>query len=703
MNGGAMTLDGIFSAKSVAVVGASSKPGNLAARIVRNLVELDFKGDCYPIGRSDDQLFGRQVYRSVLDVPGTIDLAVIAVPAMQVPSALEECGKKRIPYATITSSGFGEFSDERRGLEQQLLDIAKTYGMRFLGPNCQGIRDFETNLSTRFGKQVRQTAVNCSAGVIVQSGTISSTFERFLKTENIGLTRLASIGNKLNVDETDILPSYLAHEPTKMVFLYLEGIRNGRRLFDLARTATKPIILLKGNISPTTAAIARSHSASVLNEQRILEAAARQAGMSLVTQFSECQIAAKAFLLPPMRGSNLVIFGGSGGMAVVGADWAYRSKFDLVPLPQEMAKSIESRLSGGYLKVGNPVDLGDFFDMGATLAMIEETLALPNVDGMVVCTFDPSDHFHNLPKRPFANEVKDIMLRHGKPIALVYLADKDVIRKAGAEADMPIFAGADEAVRGLELSRDYWRRTLRRAEPAARIPMDSHAIRHIIDGARAEKRSVLGYAEAFQILAAAGIPVEAPRLVQSVDEALEVARDLAGPVCMKLLLEHSTHKTEIGGVRLGLSGDDAVRATFDEFNRKHPGATISVQAMVTGTELMLGGRRDPHFGPVVSVGLGGTLVELLDDAALRLAPISRAEADEMLSETRAARLLAGWRGAPAGDTEGVIDALVRLAGLLSDHPEISEIDVNPLMVFSKGRGVRVVDVRMFLDFEHANQ
>ncbi len=691
-------IDGLFDSKSVVVVGVSSKRGNLAARIVRNMITLEYKGRLFQVGRSDDTLNDMPVYRSVLDIPEPVDFASIAVPAALVPGVLEECGKKGVRYASITSSGFGEFSTDRQGLEQQMLATARQYGMRFLGPNCQGIRDFESGLSTRFGKQEKQPARNCAAGLIVQSGTVSSTFERFLNLENIGLTRLASIGNKLDVDEADLLPAYLNHEPTKMIFMYLEGIRQGRKLFEIAREATKPIVLLKGNISPTTATIARSHSASVLNEQRIADAAAKQAGIIQITQFAESQLAAKAFLLPPMNGNNLVIFGGSGGMAVVGADWAYRAKFDLVPLPEKTAQSIESRLAGGYIKIGNPVDLGDFFDMSTTLEMIDETLAVPSVDGMVVITFDPTPgkEFHNYPPQPFAAVAKSIMLKHNKPIALVYAATRDVIQNASAEADMPIFAGADEAIRGLQASRDYWSRRAARSKPAGKLSLQSDAIASILLKTAAGSRSALDYGDGFAMLAAAGIKVAAPKIVASSKDAADAAREAGGPVCMKLLAGDGSHKTELGGVRLGLNGDAAVRQAFEDFSRAHPGTPISLQAMVSGTELMLGARRDPHFGPVVSIGLGGTLVELLDDAALRLAPITRVEAEEMLGESRAGRLIAGWRGAAEGDREAVLDALQRLSQLMADHPEISEIDVNPLMVLPKGKGVCAVDARIFV-------
>ena len=693
----------VFDARSVAVVGASSRPGNLASRIVQNLITLEYSGDVYVIGRSDDELFGLPVFRSVLDVPSPPDLAVIAVPAPLVAGVLEECGKKGVRFATITTAGFGEF-DAASGLDEELLTIAAEHGLRFIGPNCQGIRDFATGLSTRFGKQQKQTTRHVIAALIAQSGTISSTFERFLRAENIGITRLASLGNKLNVDETDILTAMLEHDSTKIVFLYLEGIRRGRALFEIASDSLKPIVLLKGNISPAAARIARSHSASVLNESRVADAAARQAGIISVTQFADCALVADAFLLPPMRGKNLVIFGGSGGMGVIGADWAFRLGFNLIPLPEATATAIEGKLRGGYLKIANPVDIGDFFDVRGTLEMIEIVLADPTVDGMLVCMFDMTregGEFSNYSDLPFAEEIDALMRRYDKPIALVYAADRDTLRKASADSGVPVFAGADEAMRALQVSRDFERRRLLPPDPPATLALDANAIKSILAAARARGAANLPYVDGFALLAAAGIRVALPEQANSADQAADIARKFGRPVSLKLVPDDASHKTELGGVLLHLANADAVRAAYADARALHKNASIVVQPMASGIELMLGGRRDPHFGPVVSVGMGGSLVELLDDAALRLAPLGRREAGAMLDETKASRLLAGWRGAPAADRDAVLDAVQRLGLLLAAYPEIVEVDINPLLVAPDGQGLCVVDARVFVG-EHAS-
>lgn len=692
------TISEIFDARSVAVVGASSRAGNLATRIVQNLLTLEYPGDVHVIGRSDDELLGLPVYRSVLDVPSAPELAVIAVPANLVAPVLDECGRKGVRFATITTAGFGEF-DPTTGLDEQLMAIAERYGLRFLGPNCQGIRDFATGLSTRFGKQQKQTTRHVMAGLIAQSGTISSTFERFLRGENIGITRLASLGNKLNVDETDILPALLAHEPTKIVFMYLEGIRRGRALFDIARNSSKPIVLFKGNISPVAARIARSHSASVLNETKVADAAAQQSGMISVKHFADCALIADAFLLPPMGGNNLVIFGGSGGMGVIAADWAYRTGFDLVPLRKETCSAIEGKLRGGYLKIANPVDIGDFFDVRGTLEMIELIIADPSVDGMLCCMFDMSQaggEFSNHSDRPFAVEVDALMQRYGKPIALVYAAERESLRNASAESGVPIFAGADDAMRALQVSRDFQRRLARPPDPPASFARDDAAIAAILGRARNRGSGNLSYADGFALLGAAGITVAQPQNVRGAEEAIDAARALGAPVSMKLIPDDASHKTELGGVRLNLCGGETVSAAYNELRARHPSAEIAIQPMAQGIELMLGARRDPHFGPVISVGLGGTLVELLDDAALRLAPIAPREAAAMLDETKAGRLLAGVRGTPPADRAAVLEALQRLGALLAAYPAIAEIDVNPLLVAPAGQGACAVDARVFI-------
>ena len=520
-----------------------------------------------------------------------------------------------------------------------------------------------------------------------------------MRAENIGITRLASLGNKLNVDETDILPVLLEHDATKIVFMYLEGIRRGRALFDVAKDSPKPIVLFKGNISPVAARIARSHSASVLNENRVAEAAANQAGIISVNEFADCALVANSFLLPPMRGNNLVIFGGSGGMGVIGADWAYRTGFDLVPLPEATAGAIEGKLRGGYLKIANPVDIGDFFDVRGSLEMIEIILADPTVDGMLVCMFDmtqESGEFSNYADRPFAVEIDALMQRYKKPIALVYAAERENLRKASAESGVPVFAGADEALRALQVSRDFQRRRNQPPDPPAEYAWDDESISGFLAHARTSGAANLPYPDGFALLAAAGIRIAMPYLVASADEAADIARRFGAPVSMKLVPDDASHKTELGGVRLNVAGEDAVRATYADLRARHNQASIAVQSMATGIELMLGGRRDPHFGPVVSVGLGGTLVELLNDSALRLAPLGAYEAARMLAETKASKLLAGWRGATPSDRAAVIDAIQRLGALLDAYPEIIEVDINPLLVGEAGQGVVAVDARVFV-------
>jgi acetate---CoA ligase (ADP-forming) len=695
------SISGVFEAKRVAVVGASSKPGNLARRIVSNLLTLGFDGEVFPVGRSGKELLGLPVFRSVPDLPVAVDLAVIAVPALQVPSVLEECGQKGVRYATITSSGFGEYTEERSTLDGQLLEIAGKYGMRFLGPNCQGVRDYATGLCTRFGKQTREDALLNRVGLIVQSGTVSSTIERFLKAEGIGLTRLASIGNKLDVDEVDLLPVLLEHEPTRMICMYLEGIRRGREFIEIAEQAEKPIVLLKGNIAPAAARIARSHSASILNEQRVMEAAARQAGIIQVTQLAEFPIVAKSFMLPPMRGNRLVIFSGSGGMGVVGADWAHRCGFDMPSLEDTKARAIEKRLPGSYIKIDNPVDIGDFFDMQAALDMVDELLGDATVDGMVVCIFDPTPGavgFINVPVRPFAVEIEELVKRHDKPVALVYAAERKVVEQAQLESRFPVFLTADEAIRGLAAARDHWRMRRREREPILTRKVSPTA-NPILDRSLAAAESGLDYLEAFQVLEAAGIPVEMPHVALTAEAAVQIARSFAAPVVLKAILEGVSHKTEADGVRLGVSGDDEVVAAFNDLRRRHAGASIVIQRMVSGLELMVGSRRDPHFGPTVSVGPGGIFVELFDDLAVRLAPVTQLEAQEMLQETRAGRLLQGFRGKPPADAEALVETLQSLSRLVAGYPALSEIDINPLIVLPKGQGVRAVDVRIFLTQE----
>ena len=407
-------------------------------------------------------------------------------------------------------------------------------------------------------------------------------------------------------------------------------------------------------------------------------------------------------MLPPMRGNRVVIFSGSGGMGVVGADWAHRCGFDMPALESSKARAIEKRLPGSYIKIDNPVDIGDFFDMQATLDMVDELLGDATVDGMVVCIFDPTPGavgFINVPARPFAVKVEELVKRHDKPVALVYAAERKVIEHTQLESRFPVFLTADEAIRGLAASRDHWRVRRRERAPVLRRNVPATA-NPILDRSHATAESGLDYLEAFQVVEAAGIPVEMPRAALAAEAAVEIARSFGGaPVVLKAILEGVSHKTEVNGIRLVISGDDEVVAAFNDLKGLHSGATIVIQGMISGLEFMVGSRRDPHFGPTVSVGPGGIFVELFDDLALRLAPVTRLEAQEMLQETRANRLLQGFRGKPPADAEALLETLQSVSRLVTAYPALSEIDINPLIVLPKGQGVRAVDVRIFLTQE----
>jgi acetate---CoA ligase (ADP-forming) len=321
---------------------------------------------------------------------------------------------------------------------------------------------------------------------------------------------------------------------------------------------------------------------------------------------------------------------------------------------------------------------------------------------MVVCIFDPTPGavgFINVPARPFAVEIEELVKRHNKPVALVYAAERKVVEQAQLESRFPVFLTADEAIRGLAAARDHCRMRRREREPVLKRKLPSTA-NPILDRSLAAAESGLNYLEAFQVLEAAGIPVEMPRVALTAEIAVGIARSFDGaPVVLKAILEGGSHKTEADGVRLAVSGDDQVVAAYNDLERRHAGASIVIQRMVSGLELMVGSRRDPHFGPTVSVGPGGIFVELFDDLALRLAPVTQFEAQEMLQETRAGRLLEGFRGQPPADAQAVVETLERLSRLVAAYPALAEVDINPLIVLPKGQGVRAVDVRIFLTQE----
>ena len=691
-----------FYPNSVAVIGVSDKADNLGRNIIGNLVEFGFGGIVYPVGPSGGYVQTHRIYRSISDIADPIDLAVILTPAKTVPAVLEECGQKGVRRAIIETAGFREYGEEGIRLEEQIVQVAKRHGMRFIGPNCVGVINIDNGFCVPF-LRLKKPSEPGEVSLISQSGGVGFSVLNLMANEGIALNKFVSVGNMLDTSAEDVLEFMLDDVGTKVIFLYLESLRDGRRLMDIACRSTKPILVFKSNIGKQGKVIAASHTAALSSDDKVAEAAFKQADIVRVHDATSLLNNLKALRLPAMRGKNLAIISRSGGHAVVAADSSELSGFELAQLPQSFLDEIEKHFRASVIKLTNPVDLGDLFDLDVYAQILEQTLKLENVDGVVFLHTASEREIEA--SRKLLERVMALTRRYDKPIAYYISSSAEEVNYLRHTYAYPIFTAVVETIRALEMSYRYYSRMqeIRSAEQTPTFAVNQQAVRSLIDQAREEKRDLL-LSESMQVLEYYGIPTAVGVRASTKREARVAAEQMGYPVAIKVISEQISHKSDVGGVQLNLRNGPAVEEAFDDMLSRiqsfYPEAKIDgvlVQPMVTGgQELILGGRQDPNFGPVVLIGLGGIFVEVLEEVSLRVAPITNQEAREMIDELRGAPILKGARGHKPSDLQAVSDALLRLSQLLIDFPEIRELDINPLRVFQENNGCRALDARVMV-------
>ena len=659
--------------------------------IIDNLHNFGYKGKVFAVGRTKGIVQGIPIASSLDDIPDGLDLAVILTPAATVPDLMEACARKGIRHVVIESGGFSEFSDEGRQLEQRLLEIAGRWGMRFVGPNCISVVNQEIGLCLPFASISPTTARFGPASVISQSGGVSVTYLDLLCMAGVGVNKAVSMGNKTDLNEVDYL-AYLLQDPgTKIVCMYLESVSDGRELMDMARSSTKPIIVHKANRGQSSQHVALSHTAALADDDQVVSAAFRQAGIIRAEDFGDAVAIAQGLTLPPVRGNNLVVISRSGGHSVVAADAAERFGFRLASLPDDFIEHVRAFIRTDVITLNNPIDLGLIFDFDLYGRIVEECLRMLSPDAVLLVntySLNESEGAHRLARR-----VEEIVKESGRPIAFCVYSQGDEKQTTQKQTGLPIFAEIDDAMRGLAASRDWNRWRTRHTDATSRAAPASRP-----EGAEQllARSGVLTADQALALCQTYGIPVAPFEVVDNLDAAVKAAGRLGYPVAMKALATQLVHKSDIGGVVLGLADAVAVRREAAAMLAKiaQP-ARLLIQRMVGGgLEVILGGKRDRSFGPVVMFGLGGIYVEVLGDVAFRVAPLGRADAEEMIDEVRGKRLLEGIRGHPPLDREKLIEALLSLSRILVDNPRIAEVDINPLIVLEDGAAA--VDARVVL-------
>ncbi len=689
-------MDFLLAPSSVVVVGVSSSPSNLGKEIIRNCLRFGYKGDIFAVGREEGEVFGIKIYRSVAHLPTVPQFAAILVPAPQVPALVEQCGRLGIRAALISSGGFSEYGSERAELESSLLAAARRHGVRLIGPNCIGVVNMEIGLCTPFAPLGSLKPLKGHVSVISQSGGVGILCMDLLSEEHVGFSKMISVGNKLDLDETDFVELLLADPDTRVICAYLEGMTRGRRFFEALAKSDKPIVVMKANRAPTSGRIARSHTAALASDDRVTEAALKQAGALRVGDLREFVPCAKVFELPPLRGNRLVVLSMSGGISVIGADACAEFGFELPELPADLTRALEQRGRGGVIRLGNPLDFGDIYDPGVFAFAVEEILKLPYIDGAVL-SLPRLDGLASIQgggaslSGGLVPYLKDLMERNGKPVAASFFSGRRAVAPIVERREIPLFWDIREAIWALSRSRLFWQK-----RPAGEAtPIE-------VVGEREGRRSgeprarQLAVHDALALVAEAGIEVVKSVPVTSTRELDRALQCVGFPLVMKVAVEGIPHKSDVGGVKLGIGSSSEAREAFEELSEicRAQGASpcVIVQALAEpGLEVVVGAKRDASFGPVVLFGLGGIWVEVLDDVALRLAPIEEGEAARMVREIRGAAVLRGWRAAPAADMPSLCRAIACISRLITQRAELEEIEINPLIASS--RGVVAVDAR----------
>jgi len=698
-------LSPFFSAQAVAIIGASTKEGSVGHRLLYNMIEAGYKGRLYPVNPRYEEILGKACYPGIGAIPDQVEMAVIATPAATVPDILRTCGEKNIRNVVVISAGFSEAGAGKQGqlLEKEMLEVARRYGIRIIGPNCLGIMRPSNGINATFGYD---SAHQGKLALVSQSGAICTAILDWAKSQGIGFSTVVSIGDASDIDFGEVL-DYLAMDPqTSSILLYVEGLNDARAFLSGLKAAAriKPVILIKSGRHEASSKAAMSHTGAMVGGDDVFDAAIERTGVVRVYTISHLFSAARILSAnTSFRGSRLAIVTNAGGPGVMATDRAEDLGVSLVDLSEETISKMDAVLPAHWSRA-NPVDILGDADPNRYADAVRICLEDRSVDGVLIiltpqATTEPTK---------VAEQVIDAVKKTHKPILAAWTGGDRVqeARRLFAKAGIPHFNTPEMGVGAFSFMAKFHQNQkllMQAPEPVpGDTPLDVSGARMIIEGVMAEGRKTLTAQESKSVLAAFHIPVNPTITVRSAQEALIAAESLGYPVVLKVNMAEFSHKSDIGGVRLNIVMAQSVRENFIELeevvkaqNPEIEEVIMTVEPMYRSAharELLVGVVRDPVFGPAISVGMGGTMVEILQDKAVGLPPLNRSVANRMLSRTKAGKLIKAFRNMPAVNEEALMHTLMRISDMVSHLPEVLELDINPLIVDE--RGVMAVDGRI---------
>ncbi len=690
--------------RSVAVIGASDRPDSVGATVIRNVLEGGFDGPVWPVNLRHSVVAGQKAYRTVDKLPEPADLAVICTPPQTVPGLVAELGTYGTRAAAVLTAGLDdEHLDDGRTATQAMLDAARPHCLRLLGPNCVGLLVPGIGLNASFAH------VNARPGelaFISQSGALTTAMLDWARSNQVGFSHFLSLGNSADVDFGDLI-DYLASDPdTRAILLYMEAVSSARKFMSAARAAArnKPVIVVKAGRSPVAAQAAASHTGALAGSDDVYDAAFRRAGMLRVDTTRALFDAAETVArIHGVEGDRLIIMSNGGGPGVMATDALIRGGGRLATLTPETIGALDAVLPPTWSR-GNPVDIIGDAPAERYPAALEPLLEQGDADAVLLIHAPTAI----VPAEAVARDCAPLFARKRRPVLVCWMG-ADAVTMADhmfARAGLPTFATPEEAVNGFLQLAAYHRNQMQLLETPPSVAEDFEpdpaAARAVVETVLAQERGLLTEPESKSVLAAYGIPVVETRLAASPEELPGIAEELGYPVALKIVSPDITHKTDIGGVVLDISTPElllaAAEAILARARNRRPEARIeglAVQRMIEhddAHELIAGVATDATFGPVLLFGQGGTAVETIADRAIALPPLNMALAAELVGRTRVARLLDGIRGRPAPDRRGIELTLVKLSQLISDLPEVVELDINPLLAHA--HGVVALDARV---------
>ncbi|GDX84565.1 acetyltransferase [Methylococcaceae bacterium] len=702
-------LNRFFTPKSVAIVGASERPESVGYRLLLNMQEAEFQGGLYPVNNKREQILGLKAYPDLNSIPEDLDLVVISTPAPTVPSVMRQCSEKGVNSVIIITAGFGELGDEGKRLQQEVLDIAHRYGIRLIGPNCLGVARPSGFLNATFGDGTIQDG---NLALLSQSGAVCTAILDWAKSQDIGFSTVVSMGGAADIDFGEVLDYLATDTKTTGILMYVEGIRDARRFLSGLKAAArlKPVILIKSGRHEAGIKAAMSHTGAMVGGDSVFDAAIARAGVvraySISELFSAARVLANNYEVTQDR---LAIITNAGGPGVMSTDRAEDVGIKMAELSDDSLHALNAVLPVHWSHA-NPVDiLGD-----ATSERYKKSLEVclndDNIDGVLVI----------LTPQAMTNptEIAECIIegaKHSKkPVLAAWTGGAKVEegRALFANSNVAHFNTPEVAVDAFGFLANYAQNQILLKQipsPSAElVAPDVTGARLIIERVLAEGRDVLTAQESKAILAAFHIPVNQTIKVTSAKDAMIAAQTLRFPVVLKINMPEFSHKSDIGGVRLNIGSVEDIARNFTEMEHaiqsKYPEIKevgMTVEAMFksdSSRELMIGVVRDPVFGPAISFGLGGTMVEILKDNAVALPPLNAYMVEQMIAKTKAAKYLDQFRNLPSANKQALVDVLLNISEMVSELPEILELDINPLIV--DAHGAIAVDARIKAQTSH---